>query len=246
MKRDCIEVKYSFEHGDSSLPHIKDLVSTTEDPEKSRILTYLRTQCICVCPGIVKDEISTDKTIGCGDVYSDGTYVWDDVFTNYVDQYNIPVPLEFREHILKNFDDRIKSHALLRNVDRVIINNNPYLGYSFDVRINKSGSVFYNNNSDCVGGQLIYLDPNDSKYIIDPIMSELFCYDADNHGSAIIDGYSWNIQFYIKDNLIKTISGHEGEDTWRFEEIKRILEFVERYINKDLGVSYLEKRKKIK
>jgi hypothetical protein len=62
------QVRYSFEHGDETLPHLKDLVSEVEDPEKT------------------------------------GIYFWNDAFINYVDRYNIPVPEEFRNHILKKLE----------------------------------------------------------------------------------------------------------------------------------------------
>ena len=44
MKREIKQVAYSFEYGDESLPHLKDLVTDTQDPEKSKIITYLKTQ----------------------------------------------------------------------------------------------------------------------------------------------------------------------------------------------------------
>ena len=64
------QVLYSFEHGDETLPHLKDLVSEVQDPEKSRILSYLRLHCILACPGIIHDEINSDKVIGCGNIFS--------------------------------------------------------------------------------------------------------------------------------------------------------------------------------
>lgn len=48
--------------------------------------------------------------IGYGNVFSDGTYIWNDIFFNYVGRYNIPVPKEFREHLLNNFEARMKRH----------------------------------------------------------------------------------------------------------------------------------------
>jgi hypothetical protein len=98
------QVRYSFEHGDETLPHLKDLVSEVEDPEKNGILSYLRSNCTLASPGMIQDEIDPDKTIGCGNLFSDGVYFWNDAFINYVDRYNIPVPEEFRNHILKKLE----------------------------------------------------------------------------------------------------------------------------------------------
>ena len=235
MKREHIHVKYSYEHGDESLPHLKDLVSDIPDPMKSKIMGYLRTHCILACPGIIKDEINPEKTIGYGNLYSDGTYFWNDAFFNYVDQYNIPIPTEFRNHILSNFDQRMKRHTLLRLVDRVEIKNNPYLGYQYSVSIEKSGVIRYQNNVDCTDGAVLLIKEADAEYIIDPIMTELFCYDADEYGAAMIDGYHWEMLFYRKDELVDKIEGWPKEDRWRYERFKGIVEFAERYIPKNLG-----------
>lgn len=159
---------------------------------------------------------------------------------NYVEKYNIPVPAEFREHILKNYDERIAKHKLLAEVDKVEIYNNPYLGYRYYVKICRNGQVFYRNNTDCKDDALIIIKPDDAAYIIDPIMTELFCYDSDNHGKMYIDSYHWKLSFYKDDDMVKTIEGETDEDPWRFNKIKEIIEFAERFIPKDLGYKYME------
>ena len=170
MKREHKPVNYSYEHGDVSLPHLKDLVSESPDPMKEKILGYLRTHCTVTCPGIVKDEINPEITIGYGNIYSDGTYYWNDVFFNYVDRYNVPVPEDFRNHILENYDQRMKRHALLRLIDRVEIHNNPYLGYEYNVCIEKSGVIRYRNNTDCADGAVLLIKAEDAQYIIDELL----------------------------------------------------------------------------
>ena len=235
MLRKNKPVQYSYETGDESLPHLKDMVSDVKDPMKDKILEYLRTHCIVACSGIVKDEINPENIIGYGNLYSDGTYLWDDVFSNYVDQYNIPVPEEFRNHVLKNFEKRMKRHALLSMIDRVEIHNNPYLGYQYNASIEKSGIIRYRNNTDCKDGAVLFIKPDEAEYIIDPIMTELFCYDTDERGGAIIDGYHWAIAFYRKNELVDKVEGRPNEDKWRYCHFKRIIEFAERYIQKDLG-----------
>lgn len=235
MKREIRQVNYSYEHGDESLPHLKDLVSETPDPEKSKIVAYLKTHCVLAQPGVKFDEITPGKVIGYGNIFSDGVYYWNDVFTNYVNRYNIPVPQEFRQHILDNFNYRMKRHALLRLVDCVEIRNNPYLGYQYEVSVSKKGIIKYRNNTDCKDGALLMIKADDAAYIIDPIMTELFCYDADEHGRTIIDGYHWELIFYRKDQIIDRIEGWPGEDKWRYGRFRSIVEFAERFIPKDLG-----------
>lgn len=235
MKHEHRQVNYSYEHGDESLPLLKNLVSETQDPMKSKLMEYLKTNCIIACPGIIEDEINPGNIIGCGNQYSDGIYFWDDVFFNYVDQYNIPVPEEFRNHILENFDRRMKRHALLQLIDRVEIHNNPYLAFEYNFSIEKSGVIWYRNNTDCKDGAVFLIKADDAQYIINPGMTELFCYDTDEHGVVMIDGHHWEILFYRKDELVDKIEGLSGEDKWRYGKFREIVELSERYIPKALG-----------
>lgn len=239
MKRENKSIAYSFESGDETLPHLRELVSENPDPEKTKILRYLKTHCILACAGMIQDEITSGKIIGYGNIYSDGTFFWDDVFTNYVDQYNIPVPKDFRQHLLKNYERRMGLHTLLHRIDSVEIHNNPYLGFIYDVRICRNGVVKYKNNVDCADGAVMFIQPKDAQYIITSIMSELFCYDTDEHGSAMIDGYHWKLSFYIGDNAVKEIEGFPNEDKWRYNEAKNVIEFAERYVKRELGTNQM-------
>ena len=49
--------------------------------------------------------------------------------------------------------------------------------------IERTGIIRYKNNTDCRDGALLYKNPEYAQYIINPMMSELFCYDSDNHGA---------------------------------------------------------------
>ena len=238
MKRQSKQVCYSYEHGDQSLPKLEDLVSDIADPEKSLIISYLNTHCILACSGIRYDEITPGKVIGAGNVFSDGTYIWDDALINYVERYNIPLPKEFREHILQNYLVRTKRHTLLRLVDKLEIENNPYLGYKFRAIIFRHGVVQYWNNIEnkkCI----TTIKSDDAAYIIGPIMTEIFCYDSDSHGKPAVDGYHWKLTFYKKDIVIDTVEGWPNEDGWRYNEFKNCLELVERFIPFDMGYKYM-------
>ena len=237
--KDCKPIIYSYEHGDKNLPRLKELATDIPDPQKDIIIEYLRTNCVAACPGSIKDEIEMGKIIGSGDLFSDALYYWDDVFTNYVEKYNIPVPSDFREHILKNYAKRKKSHALLRLVDRVEIVNNPYLGYHYYVIIQKNGIIKYWNNFEVKGIAVRKINPEHTAYMIDPLFTKLFCYDTGYKGSIVIDGHYWEIKFFSRDKLIKSAEGHTDEAAWRYNEIKSILEFIERYVPCDLGTEYM-------
>lgn len=231
-------VNYSYEYGDKSLPYLKDLVSEKEDPEKQKIMSYLRKHNIAACPGIVEDVIEPDKTIGYGDLYSDGVYIWDDVFFNYVKKYNIPVPEEFRTHILNNFYSMMKKHMMLQLIDSVQIISNPYLDYHFDVRIYRNGLAQYQrNNAD--GVEIISVDSKRVERFIDEGLQDLFCYDVDDHGQAVIDGYHWKLIFYRKEEVVSEVEGWPNEDSWRYNEISSIISWVESIIQKDMGSNYM-------
>ncbi len=113
------------------------------------------------------------------------------------------------------------------------------MGNEYEVSIEKSGVVRYRNNIDCQDGALLYIKPDNAKYIIDPIMSELFCYDSDDHGGPCIDGHYWKLSFYLKDELVDEIEGWTNEDPWRYAQIYKIIKFTERYIPKDMGAQYM-------
>lgn len=235
MYRKLLKVRYSYEHGSKKLSPIKELVSATSDPEKELILLYLKTNCIALCPGIFYDEIQPGNVIGCGHLFSDGTYLWDDIFTNYVEQYNIPVPKDFRDHILQNHSQRMARHSLLEQIDRIEIENNPYLGYRFCCRIHQNGMVEYSNCSKLKCVAIAFIRAEDTEHIIRQIMCQLFCCDSDVHGEPTIDGYHWGISFFQGDKLIDTVEGWNGENAWRHDEMKSIIEFLERKLPFDLG-----------
>lgn len=216
------------------------MVSDKPDPEKERILRYLKTHCIMVCPGVVYDEITPDRVIGFGDTFSDGTYYWKDVFVNYVERYNIPVPAEFRAHILSNYSNRMKRHTLLRVIDKLDVENCVAGKREYRATICKNGEVAYWNNSDMLTGTSVQILPDDAKYIINPVLAELFCYDSDIHGSAVVGGYHWKISFYSKGKLVDVVEGWPHEDKWRLTRAKQVIEFIEHYIPFSMGAQYMD------
>ena len=238
MKRLLKRVCYSYEHGDQSLPKLKDLASDIADPDKSIIISYLNTHCILACPGIRYDEITPGKVIGAGNVFSDGTYIWNDVLTNYVERYNIPLPKDFKEHILQNHLARAKRHTLLRLINILEIENNPYLGYKFRAVISRNGVVQYWNNIENKES-VTTIKADDAAYIINPIMTGFFCYDSGNCGEAVIDGYHWKLIFRKNDKVIDMIEGWPNEDAWRYNEFKECIEFIERFIPFSMGSQYM-------
>ena len=235
------EVVYSQEYGDPTLPKLADMVSDTTDPHKDIILEYLSEHCIAGCPGIVYDVVNPDKTIGCGHIYSDDKYFWDDCFTNYVRKYNIPVPSEFRTHILENYKVRKIRHAKHRLLKSIRIANNPYLGCRYTICINQNGSVQYSNNLEDTSETVFMISPKDADYIVHPITESFFCYGEGPSGQPIVDGYHWEIEFYNAKGLVHKIEGWPGEPEWRYEAFRNLVTFVERQTGKDLGSGHMMK-----
>ncbi len=242
MRTDLIPINYAYEYGDHSLPHLKDLISDIPDPEKNKIIKYLKTNCILASSGIIRDVLDSDKTIGAGNVYSDGKYCWNDALIGYVNKYNIMIPEEFRCHILQNYTKRMKCHVLLKMINLIEINNNPCLEHSYSIKIYKKGNYEYLNNTDCIQTVIGKISKENAQYIIDPIMTDLFCYDTDNHGSYVKNGYHWQIRFFKNDELIYETDGWNNEDEWRYIEFRKILNFIERYIPQKLSTDYIDKK----
>ena len=91
------------------------------------------------------------------------------------------------------------------------------------------------NGTECVFTETVLLNDilfrinkETAGHIINPAASELFCYDSDNHGKALIDGYHWKLTFMQNERIIDIIEGTNGEDNRRYNQIKSVIEFAER------------------
>lgn len=229
------EVAYSFEHGDPSLPPLRELVSSTPDPEKEKILRYLRLRFHhqLACPGIVQDEIDPENVIGGGDLYSDHVYDWQDVFINYVDQYNIPVPEPFRSHVLSNYDACMACFEAYCRVDNAEILCQPKPGQDYRVRIYKNGAIRYQDEP------LFSIKPDDAHYMIDPILKNLFYFTSEEDHTDIPEAARWQLTFFQNNEPVKRVGGTSVGDRFSYCELTSMLKFMERYIPRDLGARHL-------
>jgi PAS domain-containing protein len=239
MERSHIDVRFAYEYGDKSLPKIKELVCEKPDSQKKIIPEYLREHCVICWPGTERDIINPDEIIGYGNIYSDGLYYRTDVFINYVDKYNVPVPAEFRKRIMSNYESRRKRHMLLRMVNRLEIYNEAAYDKRYRVCIHRNGLIEYRDLFQSNDDILFRINKETAGHIINPAASELFCYDSDNHGKALIDGYHWKLTFMQNERIIDIIEGTNGEDNRRYNQIKSVIEFAKRFIPYDLGSAYM-------
>lgn len=233
------KVVFSQEYGDPNLPKLADMVSDTPDPQKKIILDYLREHCVGFCPGIHYDVIKPKEVIGCGRIYTDDKYYWKDYFANYVEKYNIPIPEEFRTHILENYKSRKMRHTKHRLLKSIRIINQPYPGYRYTIYIHQNGHVTYGNNLDGTSEVSFTISAEDADYIVHPITESMFCYDGASTGSPIIDGYHWTIEYLSEKGCVHKSEGWPGEPEWRYKGARDLFEFIERQTGKDIGSKYM-------
>jgi len=234
------KVYYAFEDGDPSLPHVWDLISETPDPDKAMILDYLKTNFILGSPGVIHDVITPGKTIGSGSLYADDLYFWNDALIGYFERYNLKLPDAFHQHILSKYEARKDLHLRHRLLRKIRFMNNPRHGKRYEVEIDKNGSAVYRNNTDCKDGVILVLRREDADWIVHESTAQIFCYDEGDPGKPCIDGHHWRIDFFNAKGLCDTREGWQGEPDYRYNRITRLAEFIERYIDHDLGSSEME------
>lgn len=233
-------VAYSQEYGAPELPKLAVLVSDTPDPHKDIILDYLGEHCIAGCPGIEYDVVNTHNVIGHGHLYADDQYVWTDYFANYVRKYNIPVPPEFRAHILENYKSRKKRHTKHRLLKAIRIINQPESGHCYSIHIHQNGDVCYQNSSHCQGEDHFRIDAEEADWIVHPITESTFCYDEPPAAAQPDHGYRWAIEFYSAKGLVYKAEGWPGEPQWRYKDFQDLLRFVEWKTDRNLGSDEME------
>lgn len=234
------DVCYSQEYGDPTLPKLVDMVSEVPDPCKDIILDYLSQHLVGYCLGIHYDVVNPKKEIGCGHLYTDDRYCWTDCFRNYVQRYNIPVPMEFRRHILENYKSRKSRHDEYRLLSRIIITNQLSVDRCYRICIDQSGEIQYRNSVDCRDEVFFKIEPKDAYYIVHRITETLFCYDQPPTVTKPMEGYHWMVAFYNSTKMVYKAEGWPGEPILRYDEMRRMFQFIERETGKDLGSSYMQ------
>lgn len=238
LLRPYLKSEFCYSFDDEKRKSVLGKESPEPDPKKEIILDYLNENCVAVCPGIAYDVFDSKKVSGCGNIFCDDKYFWDDSFIYYFENYNIPFPNEFRRHILENYNKRKHRHTECRLLDSVKLFINPFAGFRYTATVNKNGVVEYQDNS----RHFIKLtDKENALYIIRTVFSQLFCYDVQERGELCIDGFCWKAEFFIKDKSVYKTDGACGEPKWRTEELYEIVEFIERVTGLYLGSELLKR-----
>lgn len=92
---------YSMKDGDG-LPNIQDLISPVEIKEKEKIVSYLNNAKVdAACAGTLYDPITGEKIRREWLLFTDGEYIWHSYVPYLVEKYNMRLPEQFIEHVLK-------------------------------------------------------------------------------------------------------------------------------------------------
>lgn len=233
------KVVYSREYGDPTLPKLADMVSSTPDPCKDIILDYLGEHCIAGCPGIEYDVVDPKVVIGHGHLYADDKYFWTDCFANYVRKYNIPIPTDFRAHILEKYRSRKIRHVKHRLLNSISVTNQLSEDHCYAISIDQYGNVRYQNSLDCPREISFKIKPEDAEYIVHPITESFFCYDQQPTVPQPNSGYRWKIEFCSAKGIAYKAEGWPGEPEWRSKGVRDMFEFIERWTGKNLGSRYI-------
>jgi len=209
------------------------------------ILDYLGMHCIAACPGIHYDIIDPKKSVGSRSFYADDKYYWTDCFANYVRKYNIPVPADFRAHILASYKARKIRHARHRLLKKIILTHEPNAERRYSIAIDVQGNVHYENSSNHPKVQLFSIDSKEADYIVHPITESLFCYDTPPTVPKLDNGYRWSVDFYNAKGHACKIEGWPGEPKERYASIRRLFEFIEQQTGTDLGTDYMNTNESI-
>ena len=86
---------------DSQYPSINELINKPIK-EKKKVIEYMRkSKVIAVAPAIVRDVIHPEIKIPELFLMSDGKYEWRSDIIYYVEKYDMELPEEFVQHVLK-------------------------------------------------------------------------------------------------------------------------------------------------
>mgnify|MGYP001046517198 CR=1 FL=1 len=86
---------------DSKYPSIKELINKPIK-EKKKVIEYMKKcKVIGVAPAIVRDVINPENRIPELLLMTDGIYEWRSDIIYYVEKYDMELPEEFIQHILK-------------------------------------------------------------------------------------------------------------------------------------------------
>ena len=90
-------------------PYIRDLIQDTPTKNKEAVLKYMKSEKLvsAAASGIMQDALTGMSIPGDWLAYNDDTYAWDSETIYYFDKYNMILPHDFIEHVLKQNKDML-------------------------------------------------------------------------------------------------------------------------------------------
>ena len=84
-------------------PYMRDCLSDTPIEHRDEIVDFLSHAGIAtiVRMGAPRDIFTNERIAGEAEIRSDGVYEWDASWAHYVDRYNLQLPQDFVDHILR-------------------------------------------------------------------------------------------------------------------------------------------------
>lgn len=232
-----------FDKEASELPALKELVAKDKQPFQDIIIDYMENLGVLdiLCMNCDKDILNPSLCPCRTNAYfDDGAWAWNSFDIYYIQEYNVPVPADFLEHVLSTYKNRKELKLKNNLIDRVKIYNNAYLGYVFETIINKDGKVFYKNKTDCPDGAYFLINKDNAESLLREKTNRLFLNRTSYEGKGcVIDGYYWKVEFYSKKGLLYSTYGYQDEPDDRFRDFEIFLQCVERELEKDLGSSLM-------
>ena len=94
--------KHRDRYGDD-YPALSTIIQDTPIKEKETVLRYMKSEKLvsAAASGIMRDALTGMSISGDWLAYNDSTYAWDSETIYYFDKYNMDLPVEFIEHVLK-------------------------------------------------------------------------------------------------------------------------------------------------
>lgn len=213
-ERELKEVIWCREQGSMNFPPFRKLKRDDPDPRKNIILDYLKR----------------------GD-YHDDNYAWDDGLIRAIDEFNIVLPTDFREHILEKHNIRLKKMIAFRLVRKIALDIAFEEGNRFHIELDKDLNILYQDHhgKEPETEKITSWRPPSFAAIIEPVR-ELFLYSADD--SAEAGANSWKISFFNANELMCSIGGSTDDESWQTGRMEKLWKCLESESGMDLGIKY--------
>ena len=94
--------KFRETHNKDEYPSILTAIHDEPPKDKAKILRYLKSGKVgAMSPGYLYDRVNSEIILRNPTCYNDGTYAWRSDLIYYYEKYNVDLPEDFINHVLK-------------------------------------------------------------------------------------------------------------------------------------------------